>query len=162
VKFGDNKEGMFAIRVDRVFEQPSDKPEVFTDASGIATKVPVLNNTGVNGVYRSSEGKGKDAVWGSRAKWVNLSAVKDQDSISLCMFDHPQNFGYPAHWHARGYGLFSVNNIGSKVYNPTHPENHILLKKGESVIFRHMFLIKSGGFISDKEMNNEWTEFSRK
>lgn len=162
VRFGDNKEGMYAIRVDRAFEQPSDKPEVFTDASGIATKVPVLNNSGVNGVYRSSEGKEKDAVWGTRAKWVNLSAVKDQDSISLCMFDHPLNFGYPAHWHARGYGLFSVNNIGSKVYNPADPENKILLKKGESIIFRHMFLIKSKGFISDKEMNDEWTKFSRK
>lgn len=162
VNFGDNKEGMLALRVDRAFEQPGNKPEVFTDASGKPTTVPVLNNEGVNGVYRSSEGKEKDDVWGTRAKWVSLSAVKDNDSISLCMFDHPSNAGYPAHWHARGYGLFSVNNIGSKVYVPTDPENKISLKKGESVTFKHMFLIKSGGFVFDKEMDEKWNEFKNR
>lgn len=162
VKFGDNKEGMFALRVDRAFEQPGEKPEVYTDASGKPTKVPVLNNEGVNGVYRSSEGKEKDAVWGTRANWVSLSAVKDNDSISLCMFDHPSNVGYPAHWHARGYGLFAVNNIGSKVYVPADPENKVSLRKGESITFKHMFLIKSGGFISDKEINTQWNQFSNR
>lgn len=161
VKFGDNKEGLFAFRVDRAFEQPSDKPEVFTDASGKATNVPALNNEGVNGVYRSSEGKEKDAVWGTQANWVSLSAVKDNDSISLCMFDHPANFGYPAHWHARGYGLFSVNNIGSKVFNSSHKESQIFLKNGQSVTFKHMFIVKSNGFATDKELNEEWTSFSR-
>ncbi|NJO69971.1 MAG: hypothetical protein HC830_12450 [Bacteroidetes bacterium] len=146
VKFGDNKEGMCAIRVDRAFEQPSDKPEVFTDAMGKPTDVPVLNNAGVNGTYRSSEGKEKDAVWGTRAKWVSLSAEKDKDSVSICLFDHPSNYGFPAHWHARGYGLFSVNNIGSKAYNASDPETTMTLKKGESVTFKHMLLIKSGGF----------------
>ena len=41
----------------RALEQPADKPEVFTDASGKATPVPVLDNTGVTGKYVSSEGK---------------------------------------------------------------------------------------------------------
>lgn len=162
VTFGDNKEGLFAFRVDRAFEQPADKPEVFTDASGKATDVPVMNNEGVNGMYRSSEGKEKDAVWGTRARWVSLSAVKENDSISLCMFDHPSNFGYPGHWHARGYGLFSVNNIGSKVFIPSDKENKIVLKKGESITFKHMFLIKSGGFATDALMNREWEAFSKR
>lgn len=162
VRFGDNKEGMCALRVDRAFEQPSDKPEVFTDASGKPTSVPALNNEGVNGSYRSSEGLEKDAVWGTRAKWVSLSAVKENDSVSISLFDHPSNFGYPAHWHARGYGLFSVNNIGSHVYNPTDPEVQLNLKKGESVIFKHMLLIKSGGFSTDQQLTDEWKAFSKK
>ncbi len=162
VKMGDNKEGLIAIRVDRAFEQPSDKPEVFTDASGKATDIPVLNNKGVNGAYKSSEGKEKDAVWGTRAKWVSLSAVKDNDSITLCLFDHPSNFGFPGHWHARGYGLFSLNNIGSKVYNPDDQEVKLVLSKGQSITFKHMFLIKSGGFISEKELKKEWKNFSQK
>ncbi len=162
VKFGDNKEGMYAIRVDRAFEQPSTKPEVFTDASGKPTKVPVLNNEGVNGAYRSSDGKEKDDVWGTRGKWVALSAVKDNDSISVCILDHSENFGYPAHWHARGYGLFSVNNIGSKVYNPADSEGILNLKRGESVTFKHLVLIKSNGFASDKYLNQEFEAFSRK
>lgn len=163
VKFGDNKEGLFAFRVDRAFEEPSKKPEVYTDASGKVTSVPVLNNEGVNGLYRNSEGKEKEeTVWGNKAKWVSLSAVKGSESISLCMFDHPSNFGYPGHWHARGYGLFSVNNIGSKVFKATDPESTLLLKKGESVTFKHMFIIKTGGFVGDKEMNDEWNSFAKK
>lgn len=161
VKFGDNKEGLLAVRVDRAFEQPSDKPEVFTDASGKATNVPVLNNEGVNGVYRSSEGLEKDAVWGTRAKWVKLSAVKENDSISIVIFDHPSNFGYPGHWHARGYGLFSLNNIGSKVYNSADKEQQVTLKKGESLTFKHLVLIKSGSFATDKELNQKWEQFSK-
>lgn len=161
VKFGDNKEGLLAVRVDRAFEQPSDKPEVFTDASGKATNVPVFNNEGVNGVYRSSEGLEKDAVWGTRAKWVKLSAVKENDSISIVIFDHPSNFGYPGHWHARGYGLFSLNNIGSRVYNSADKEQQVTLKKGESLTFKHLVLIKSGSFATDKELNQKWEQFSK-
>src|SRR4030095_14190949 len=34
VVFNDNKEGVIGLRVARELEQPSDKPEIFTDASG--------------------------------------------------------------------------------------------------------------------------------
>src|SRR5687768_8345026 len=44
VVFKDNKEGSLGLRVTRALEQPATKPEVFTDASGQATRVPVLNN----------------------------------------------------------------------------------------------------------------------
>jgi hypothetical protein len=160
VKFGDTKEGFFAIRVDRAFETPSETPEVFTDASGKQTTVPVLNNEGVNGVYRSSEGKEKDAVWGTRASWVSLTATKAGQDISICMFDHPSNPGYPAHWHARGYGLFSMNSIGRKAFNPNEAENTLIIKKGQTVEFRYMVLIRTGGAITSNEMNSEFKEFT--
>ncbi|OYX15957.1 MAG: hypothetical protein B7Z16_12405, partial [Algoriphagus sp. 32-45-6] len=73
VSLKDNKEGMFAIRVARELEHPSNKPELFTDANGIATAVPTLNNEGVTGKYLSSTGKVGDDVWGTRGTWVNLS-----------------------------------------------------------------------------------------
>jgi hypothetical protein len=159
VKFGDNKEGLFALRVDRAFETPTKTPEVFTDASGKQTAVPVINNEGVNGVYRSSEGKAGDAVWGTRASWVSLTAKKAGEEISICLFDHPSNPGYPGYWHARGYGLFSVNDIGKKAYNPAETENSLVLDKGQTVEFRHMLLIKTGGGITSNEMNSEFKEF---
>jgi hypothetical protein len=161
VTFGDTKEGMCALRVDRAFEAPSDQPEIYTDAAGNTTAVPVLNNTGVNGVYRSSEGKEKDAVWGTRARWLSLSANKDQEEISICLFDHPGNPGFPAYWHARGYGLFSVNNLGQKAYNASEPARTTFLKQGESLVFRHMLWIKSGGIASTVEMNNAFEKFSK-
>ena len=61
--FNDNKEGLFGLRVARQLEQPSTTAEMFTDASGKATPVPVLDNAGVTGSYTSSEGKTGDAVW---------------------------------------------------------------------------------------------------
>ena len=160
VKFDDSKEGLCALRVDRAFETPSDQPEIYTDASGKTTTVPVLNNTGVNGIYRSSEGKEKDAVWGTRAGWVSLSAIKDGTEISICMFDHPKNPGFPAYWHARGYGLFSVNNLGQKAFNAAEPERSTLLKKGESIVFNHMLWIKSSRFATTGEMNTTMEAFS--
>jgi len=50
VTFRDTKEGMLGLRVARSLEQPATTPEVFTDASGKPTPVPVLDNTGVTGV----------------------------------------------------------------------------------------------------------------
>src|SRR6266852_3780067 len=73
VVFNDDKEGVLGMRVARALEAPSDKPEVFTDASGRATSVAKLDNTGVNGVYLTSEGKKGDAAWGTRGRWCNLS-----------------------------------------------------------------------------------------
>jgi hypothetical protein len=159
VKFGDNKEGLFALRVDRAFETPSATPEIFTDASGKQTTVPALNNEGVNGIFRSSEGKEGDAVWGTRASWVSLTATKAGEEISICLFDHPSNPGYPGYWHARGYGLFSLNNIGRKAYNPNEAGNTLLVNTGETVEFRHMILIRTGGGISENETNTQFKEF---
>jgi hypothetical protein len=161
VVFGDSKEGMCAIRVDRAFETPSETPEVFTDAAGNPTTVPALNNEGVNGEYRSSEGLEKDAVWGTRARWVSLSAEKNGEKISICLFDHPDNPGYPAYWHARGYGLFAVNNIGRKSYNNSEPVNSLIVKMGHSVTFKHMLLIRSGGFETAAEMDREAADFAK-
>jgi len=162
VVFGDSKEGLCAIRVDRAFETPSDKPEVFTDASGKPTAIPVLNNQGVNGYYRSSEGLEKDAVWGTQARWVSLSAMQGETPVSIGLFDHPQNIGYPAFWHARGYGLFSVNNLGRNGYQPAKPKSEIVLKKGESLTFRHLLLIHSGSFVTDEEMEATHGDFSKR
>src|SRR2546426_3230276 len=51
VVFADAKDGMLGIRVARQLEQPSTKPEVFTDIAGRAIAVPALDNTGVSGSY---------------------------------------------------------------------------------------------------------------
>jgi len=137
VLFKDVKDGMFAIRVARQLEIPSNKPDVFTDAHGVETKVPVMDNTGVNGDYLSSEGVKGEAVWSTRAKWMNLHGIMDNHPISVTIFDHPSNVSYPSYWHARGYGLFAVNPLGAKVFSNGKDERNLTLKKGESVTFRY-------------------------
>ena len=161
VVFKDNKEGMMAIRLDRAFEEPSTKPEVFTDASGNPTTVAVMNNEGVNGVYRNSNGVEKGDVWGKRADWVSLSATKNNESITVAMIDNSKNPGYPAHWHARTYGLFSINNLGSKVYVPTDAESTYTLEPGQSLVLKHRILVNSGSFLDAAFMNEQFKDFNR-
>ena len=82
VVFKDSKEAFLGMRVTRALEQPADKAEVFTDASGKATPVPVLDNTGVTGKYISSEGKEGDAVWGTRGKWTMLGGTVEGEPVT--------------------------------------------------------------------------------
>src|SRR5207245_10499347 len=72
VDFKDEKDGLLGLRVVRALEIPSDNPEVYTDASGHATTVAKLVNTGVNGTYLTSEGKQGHQAWHTRDRWCNL------------------------------------------------------------------------------------------
>jgi hypothetical protein len=143
VSMPDIKDGMYAIRVARELELPSNKPEIFTDASGIATKVPVMNNEGISGNYRNSNGVEGEAVWGKRAIWCNLTGKIKDENISVAIIDHPKNVGYPAYWHARGYGLFAVNPLGMKALSDGKETLNFKLKKGESTTFRYRLVVAS-------------------
>lgn len=158
VVFKDNKEGMIALRMARQLEQPSTKPEMFTDAQGVATKVPAMNNEGVTGMYHSSEGIEGDAVWGTRAPWMKLAGKVNNESLSVVLMDHPKNVGYPTYWHARGYGLFAANPLGPSVLsNGKAPAMNYTLPAGQSVTFRYRLLIQSGD-VSDANLAklNAW------
>lgn len=160
VLFKDNKEGVLGIRLARELEHPSDKPEVFTDASGKATSVARLSNEGVSGKYRSSEGKEGDDVWGTRGQWVNLNGVVDGRPVSLVILDHPGNVGYPTYWHARGYGLFSANPLGQKEFSKGKEILDYKLPAGESVTFRYKVLIHSGSHLTDEQVAAAFDKFS--
>ncbi len=161
VTFNDNKEGMFAIRVDRAFEMPSNESLIFTDEKGNPTTVSATDNTGVTGMYTSSSGLKGDAVWSSRNDWVMLSGTKDNVLTTMAVFDHPKNIGYPAHSHARGYGLFSTNNLGANAYVPSEAKISLTLQKGESVTLRHRFYVQSGSDLTPDKANQIFGEFSK-
>ncbi|HVN58681.1 MAG TPA: PmoA family protein [Bacteroidales bacterium] len=154
ITFSDSKEGLFAIRVARMLEMPSDEPLIFTDDKGKATEVRVLDNTGVTGQYRSSNGKTGDEVWGTRNKWVILTGKGEKGIESLAIFDFPDNPGYPAYSHARGYGLFSVNNFGRRSYDPRQEPFAFTIPSGKSVTLVHRFCVKSGSGITVSEAEN--------
>jgi hypothetical protein len=149
VVFKDSKEAFMGMRVTRALEQPADKPEVFTDASGRATPVPVLDNKGVTGKYVSSEGKEGDAVWSTRGKWTMLGGTVEGEPVTLAILDHPSNPGYPTHWHARGYGLFAANPLGDKELNEPKAFD-FTLEPGKSVTFRYRVLILSAAPSRDR------------
>jgi hypothetical protein len=162
VLFKDNKEGLIALRVARELEHPSTQPEIFTDASGKATTVPKMSTEGVTGLYQSSEGIKGDKVWGTRAKWVSLNGKIGQEPVTVVIMDNPRNIGYPAYWHARGYGLFGANSLGQKAMSNGAEELNYNLPAGKSVTFSHRVMIQSGDNLTPDQVHAEHQKFVQK
>lgn len=151
VKFRQNKEGFFGIRMDRVFEEPADKPVRYTGPDGVVMDSLTIHNEGVNGVYRNADGLSGGEVWGKRSPWVALRATKEGEVITVAIIDHKENLYYPAWSHARGYGLFAANNFGGQAVDPGADETEMILAPGAIVVFRYKVVI--GGDLSDEQIN---------
>jgi len=150
VVFKDAKDGMIGLRVRRELEQPSNEAVTFTDASGRPTTVKAMDTNGVSGLYRSSEGKTGDAVWGTRGRWVMLTGKVNQEEITLVMFDHPKNAGFPTYWHARGYGLFAANPLGQEIFSHGKEKLNFTLLPKQSVTFRYRLAIVNDPATTDQ------------
>lgn len=159
VTMHDNKEGVLGLRVVRALEHPSTRPEVFADAAGRPMAVPVLNNEGVTGKYRTSEGIEGDAVWGTRGRWTTLSGTIEGEPVTVAILDHPKNVGFPTYWHARGYGLFAANPLGQADLSNNKERLNFQLGAGESTTFRHRILIASGQ-TTPEQMEGHYREFT--
>jgi hypothetical protein len=161
VVFKDVKDGLLAIRVARELEMPSKDATGFVDEKGNTTSKKV-NNEGVTGTYFSSEGLKGDDVWGSKGTWVMLAGKKQNKDITIGIIDHPSNVGYPAYWHARGYGLFAVNPLGRKTFSNGKEELNFTLQPQQSVTFNYRVIIHSGKMLTNNDMNKYAAEFAKK
>lgn len=162
VSMKDTKEGSFGIRVNRQMELPSKEDVTLTDAQGRPTTVKKLKNDEVNGNYRSSEGITGEAVWGTRAKWMNLYGNIGDEKISLVIFDHPENLSYPTYWHARGYGLFAANPFGAKDFTKGKEELNHVIPAGGSLTLKYRIIISSGAHLNDAQINEYAEDFANK
>lgn len=161
VTMTDNKEGMLGIRVARELEIPSDKPEIFTDAQGNATKVAVINNEGVSGNFLTSEGKAGNDAWGTRAKWCMMYGTKNGEPVSITIVDHPSNPGYPTYWHARGYGLFAANTLGQQALSGGKAKLNFSIDPGKPATFKYKIIINNGATPAAEELNKVAEIFSK-
>ena len=159
VSLADNKEGLLGIRVARALEHPSDDPAVFTDADGKPTAAATVNNEGVNGRYRSSEGVTGTDVWGTRAHWMQLSGRVDELPSAIIVFDHPDNVGFPTYWHARGYGLLAANPLGQAALSDGKEELNFRLKDGERVTFTYRIALHAGEALGDDTVEAMYQDF---
>ena len=161
VKFTDNKEGMFAIRVARELELPSEKPTNLVDSHGVVTKVEKMDNTYVKGNYRSAEGVEGKEVWGTRCRWMKLASEIKGEQVALVIIDHPENVGYPTYWHARDYGLFAANTLGQQIFSDGKNTLNFSMRKGESVTFRYRLVVAAEN-LSDLKINYLADEYANK
>jgi len=162
VTFQDTKEGMFAIRVARQLELPSNDSLILINAKGTENTVKTLTNEGITGNYFSSEGLTGLDVWGKSARWMELYGSIANEKISLVICDHPKNPGYPTYWHARGYGLFSANPLGVKDFTDGKEELNFNIPAGSSAIFRYRVVINSGSHLTKAEINAYADDFAKK
>jgi hypothetical protein len=162
VLFKDTKEGMFGMRVARQLELPSKAGVILIDSTGNPSNEKDTLNKGVTGNYSSSEGLTGEAVWGTRAKWMDLSGKIGDEDISIIICDHPKNPGYPTYWHARGYGLFSANPFGWKDFTKGKEEFNFIIPAKKSATFRYRVIITSGKNLTDEEINAYAEDFGKK
>ncbi|MEL7587636.1 MAG: PmoA family protein [Prolixibacteraceae bacterium] len=160
VLFTDNKEGVLGIRVTRELELPSNEPVTLTDTHGVATTVKVMDNAVANGNYLSSEGIEGENVWGTRGRWMKLSAKINDEQVSLVIIDHPGNAGYPTYWHARAYGLFAANPLGQRVFSNGKEVLNLMLKKDDLLILKYRIVIASED-LSPEQINRLADEYAK-
>ncbi len=121
-RFGDTKEGTFAIRVAE----------------------PINERRG--GTLVNAHGaKGEKAVWGKRAPWADYYGQIDGETYGIAIFDHPDNPKHPPFWHARAYGLFAVNIFGERdFYADPSRDGSVVLEPGQQLRFRYRVVIHPG------------------
>ncbi len=121
-KFGDTKEGAFAIRL----ATPLDEKHT--------------------GKMVNAEGKvGEKLVWGKPSPWVDYAGQLDGATVGIAIFDHPANPGHPTHWHSRSYGLFAANIWGMHDFTGDKTKDgSMTLSPGKSWRFRYRVVIHPG------------------
>jgi hypothetical protein len=138
VKFGDTKEGFFAIRV----------------ADSIAGKN--------GGIMTNSEGAQTEKnVWGKRADWVDYDGVVEGQKVGIVIFDNPANLSHPPRWHSRDYGLFAVNPFGATEFDKAAPAGGYSMRTGEQTRFRYRVIIHPGDF-SKKKIGELYDSYRKK
>ena len=135
VKFGDTKEGTFALRLASSLEEP---------ARG-APPTPARTGKMVN-----AEGlEGESQVWGKRSAWVDYFGEVDGEKLGIAIFDHPQNPKHPTFWHSRSYGLFAANIFGEHDFMADKTrDGSITLEPGGTLRFRYRVVIHPGDYRS--------------
>jgi len=135
VKFGDTKEGTFALRLAAGLEGPQPKSPASPKRTG-----KMVN----------SEGKqGEKEVWGKRAAWVDYFGELDGEKLGIAILDHPQNPRHPTYWHSRSYGLFAANIFGEHdFYNDKSRDGSMTLEPGQPLRFRYRVVIHPGDYQS--------------
>jgi len=143
LRFGDTKEGTFALRL-----------------------VPTLQLSGehARGAALNSDGMRDAEVWGKRARWVAYSGPLDasgtSDEVCVALLDHPQNPRHPTWWHARDYGLFAANPFGVHDFEGAPAGTGDLeLAAGERVVFRYRLLIRTGT-ADGPALERAWAEYA--
>jgi hypothetical protein len=137
-KFGDTKEGTFALRL-----------------------TAPLDGKHTGKMTASTGATGEKAIWGKRFPWVDYAGTLEGEALGVAFLDHPGNPKHPTYWHARDYGLFAANIFGEHdFYNDKTRDGSLTLKPGETWRFRYRVVIHPGDASAAgiAKIYDEWTK----
>jgi len=138
VKFGDEKDGVFGLRLR-----------------------PVLQEDKGTGHITNAEGAmGEKAVWGKPSNWCDYSGEINGEKVGIAILDNPANPGHPVRWHVRGYGLFAANPFGQKTFDKSLEEAHVTLAPGQSLRYRYRVIIHPGDAKS-ADIAAHWAKYEK-
>jgi hypothetical protein len=121
LRFGDTKEGFFALRTHPNLRLTNDVRAGVTTAQGRA-----LN----------SRGQRDRDLWGQSAEWVAYGGQIGAQPVTIVMMDHPSNLRHPTTWHARDYGLVAANPFGLHDFQKQPPgAGDFALSQGQTLEF---------------------------
>jgi len=124
VTFGDDKDGLFAVRVPDSMRVEAKKGGTFVNSKG---------------------GVDEAGAWGKTADWIDYHGPVDGETLGIAILNHPSSYGYPTHWHTRNYGLFAANPFGLKEFEPgAGVDGSHTVKAGDTLKFRYRVVFHKG------------------
>ena len=142
VTFGDNKEGLFLIHLNRQLQQNNQFPVKVTDEKGNISEARTGEN--LTGEYLNSEGLRDEKIFGTFGRWASVSGKINDESLTVTIFDNRANHNFSINsMMVRPYGLLALNPFGRKAYEPTAEARKFVLSKGKSIKFKHRLTIYS-------------------
>ena len=138
VKFGDEKDGVFGIRLRPVLQE----------------------DKGTGHITNADGGAGEKAVWGKPSNWCDYSGEINGEKVGIAVLDNPANPGHPVRWHVRGYGLFAANPFGQKTFDKTMPEADVVLAPGQTLRYRYRLIIHPGDAKS-ADIAAQWAKYTK-
>jgi hypothetical protein len=139
--FGDTKEGgPLAVRM---------RTELQADTKGD------------NGILVNSEGQEGEKAWGQKANWVDCSGLVGGKRLGLAMMDAPGNLRHPETWHARTYGLCSVNPFALRDFpgGKGGPSGDWTIEAGKSATLRYRIYFHAGD-AKQAGVEAKWQDFA--
>lgn len=138
VTFGDEKDGVFGLRLRPVLQE----------------------DKGTGHISNADGGMGEKAVWGKPSNWCDYSGDINGEKVGLAILDHPANPGHPVRWHVRAYGLFAANPFGNATFTGDKSQaKETVLEPGKSLRYRYRLIIHPGDAKS-ADIAGLWRKYS--
>jgi Family of unknown function (DUF6807) len=138
VKFGDEKDGVFGLRIRPVLQEDHGSGHI-TNADGLATE---------------------KEVWGKPSNWCDYSGEIQGEKVGIAILDNPANPRHPVRWHVRGYGLFAANPFGQKTFDKSQPDGSVTLAPGKSLRYRYRLIIHPGN-VKSADIAAQWAKYTK-